>query len=151
MFRPRSLVLCIALAVVVFLDAARAYAQGAGYWHTSGAQIVDSNGTSVRIAGVNWYGFETTDYVAHGLNVQDYKSILQTIKNNEYNTVRIPFSNQMVESPIVPGYIHYSNSSGPINTDLQGLNSLEVLDAIITQAGKIGLRVILDNHRSDPG
>ncbi len=57
----------------------------------------------------------------------------------------------MVESPTVPGYIQYSNVSGPINTDLQGLNSLQILDAVIAQAGQIGLRVILDNHRSEAG
>src|SRR5688572_11283580 len=32
---------------------------GAGYWRTSGRQILDANGQSVRIAGINWFGFET--------------------------------------------------------------------------------------------
>ena len=141
----------IACALALFCCTVFVHAQGAGYWHTSGAQILDANGTAVRIAGINWYGFETTDLVVHGLNAQDYKTILQTIKNNGYNTIRIPFSSQMVESPIVPGYIQYTNSSGPINTDLQGLNSLQILDAVIAQAGQIGLRVILDNHRSEAG
>ena len=40
---------------------------GAGYWHTSGNQILDANGNPVRIAGINWYGFETPDEIAHGL------------------------------------------------------------------------------------
>ena len=141
----------IACALALFFCTAFVHAQGAGYWHTSGAQILDANGTAVRIAGINWYGFETTDLVVHGLNAQDYKTILQTIKNNGYNTIRIPFSSQMVKSPIVPGYIQYTNSSGPINTDLQGLNSLQILDAVIAHAGQIGLRVILDNHRSEAG
>src|SRR5215471_14803995 len=94
-----------------------AHAQS-GYWHTSGNKILDSTGKTVRIAGVNWYGFETTDEVAHGLWAQDYHYILNTIKSNGYNVVRVPFSNQMVESPIVPGNISYNNGS-PINTDLQ--------------------------------
>jgi len=126
-------------------------APGAGSWHTSGSKILDANNQQVRIAGINWYGFETTDEVAHGLNSQDYKTILQIILANGYNTVRLPFSNQMVETPIVPSYISFSNASGPINTDLQGLNSLEIMDAIIDYAGTIGLRVILDNHRSEAG
>ena len=128
-----------------------AIAQGAGYWHTSGSQILDSNNQRVRIAGINWYGFETSSAVAHGLYVQDYKVILQTIRSNGYNTVRIPFSNQMVESPSTNLNISYYNSSGPINTDLQGLNSLQVLDKIVAQAGTLGLRIILDNHRSEAG
>jgi len=126
-------------------------APGAGYWHTSGSKILDANNQQVRIAGINWYGFETADEVAHGLNSQDYKTILQTIQANGYNTVRLPFSNQMVETPIVPSYVSFSNASGPINTDLQGLNSLQIMDAIIDYAQTIGLRVILDNHRSEAG
>src|SRR5206468_3251268 len=32
---------------------------GSGYWHTSGRQLLDSANQPVRIAGVNWFGFET--------------------------------------------------------------------------------------------
>ena len=128
-----------------------AAAQGTGYWHTSGNKILDANGTQVRIAGINWYGFETTRAVAGGLTSQDYKTILTTIKNGGYNTVRVPFSNQMVETPQVPSSVSFSNGSGAINTDLQGLNSLQVLDKIVAEAGVLGLRVILDNHRSEAG
>ena len=124
---------------------------GQAYWHTSGNQILDATNKPVRISGVNWYGFETTDQVAHGLWAQDYKAILNTIKANGYNVVRVPFSNQMVESPIVPSNISYNNGSGSINGDLAGLNSLQVLDKIIAYSGQIGLRVILDNHRSEAG
>ena len=126
-------------------------AQGTGYWHTSGDQILDSNNQVVRITGVNWYGFETSDEVVHGLWAQDYKSILNAIHSNGYNTIQIPFSNQMVESPIVPSNITYNNSSGAVNTDLKGLNSLQILDKIISYCGQIGVRVILDNHRSEAG
>ena len=128
-----------------------AAAQGAGYWHTNGNQILDANGVQVRIAGINWYGFETTRGVAGGLTSQDYKTILQTIKMQGFNAVRLPMSNQMVETPQVPSSISFSNGSGPINTDLQGLNSLQVLDKIVAQAGVVGLRIILDNHRSEAG
>lgn len=129
------------------------HAQGTGYWHTSGNQILDSNNKAVRIAGMNWSGFETPAEVVHGLYAQDYKYILNGIKSNGYNSIRLPFSNQMVESPIVPSsaYIAYGNDSGPINTDLQGLNSLQILDRIVAYAGQIGLRIILDNHRSEAG
>ena len=128
-----------------------AFAQGAGYWHTSGNRILDSNNQVVRIAGINWYGFETTDQIAHGLWAQDYHTILTTIKNNGYNVIRMPYSNQMVENPIVPTNLAFTGSAGNINTDLRGLNALQVMDKIITTAGAIGLRVILDNHRSEAG
>ncbi len=123
---------------------------GSGYWHASGNQILDSSGNPVRIAGINWYGFETPDEIAHGLWAQDYHAIINDIKSLGYNTIRIPFSNQMVESPIVPQNLSFYNT-GPINTDLSGLNSLQVLDKIIAYAGQAGLKVILDDHRSEAG
>ncbi len=147
----RALLLLIAASLIIVMAPGGAAAQASGYWHTNGRQIVDSSNQPVRIAGINWYGFETTDEVAHGLWAQDYKSILSTIKGNGYNVVRIPFSNQMIEQPVVPSNIGYSNASGPINTDLRGLNSLQILDKVIDAAGAIGLRVILDNHRSEAG
>jgi len=123
---------------------------GSGYWHTSGDQILDSAGNPVRIAGINWYGFETPDEIAHGLWAQDYHTIINDIKALGYNTIRIPFSNQMVEDPIVPQNLSFYNT-GPINTDLAGLNSLQILDKIIAYAGQAGLKVILDDHRSEAG
>jgi endoglucanase len=124
---------------------------GSGFWHTSGNQILDSAGNPVRIAGINWYGFETPDEVAHGLWAQDYHTIINDIHSLGYNTIRIPFSNQMVETPVVPQNLSFFNNSGPINTDLQGLNSLQILDKIIAYAGQAGLKVILDDHRSEAG
>ncbi len=128
-----------------------ATAQGAGYWHTSGNQILDANGVVVRIAGINWYGFETTDEVVHGLYAQDYHTILNTIHAEGYNTIRLPYSNQMVETPIIPTTLATGNAGGPINTDLVGLNSLQIMDKVISAAGALGLKVILVNHRSEAG
>ena len=119
-----------------------------GYWHTSGNKILSASGQTVRIAGVNWYGFETTDYLAHGLWAQDYKFILNNIKNLGYNTIRVPFSNDMVEHNPKP--TNFTTSNGK-NADLQGLTSLQILDKIVAYAGQIGLRIILDNHRSEAG
>ncbi|HEX4705622.1 MAG TPA: cellulase family glycosylhydrolase [Pseudonocardiaceae bacterium] len=131
--------------------AAAAPAVGAGFWHTNGNQILDAAGNPVRIAGVNWYGFETPDQVAHGLWAQDYHTILSDIHNLGYNTIRVPFSNQMVETPVVPQNLSFFNNTGAINTDLKGLTSLGILDKIVTAAGQDGLKIILDDHRSEAG
>lgn len=122
-----------------------------GYWHTAGARIVDDRGATVRIQGINWYGFETVRKVPGGLTVQDYRSILDTIHRSGFNTVRIPLSNDMVEHPVVPQAISFTSSHGAINEPLRGLNSLQILDRIVEHAGNIGLKVILDNHRSEAG
>jgi hypothetical protein len=41
------------LLVAVVSPARAASGAWAGYWHTSGAQILDANGAAVRIAGIN--------------------------------------------------------------------------------------------------
>jgi len=122
-----------------------------GYWHTAGTRILDDRGNAVRIQGINWYGFETVRKVPGGLAVQDYRAILDTIQRSGFNTVRIPLSNDMVEHPVVPEAISFTSEHGAINQPLRGLNSLQILDRIIEQAGNIGLKVILDNHRSEAG
>ena len=90
---PLLLAACAAVALSALglnaLGAANAApsagAVGSGYWHTSGSQILDSGGNPVRIAGINWYGFETPDEIAHGLWAQDYHAIINDIKNLGYN------------------------------------------------------------------
>ena len=138
-------------AAMLLRPAARLLPGANDFWHTDGNRILDSRDRPVRIAGMNWSGLETKEAVPGGLEVQDYRAILRTIQQNGYNTVRIPFSNEMVESPSVPEHIRFSAAGRPINTDLQGLSSLEILDRIIAYSGKIGLKVILDNHRSEAG
>lgn len=136
-----------AAVLALLMAPAVASAQGAGYWHTSGSQILDTYGNPVRIAGINWFGFETGDQVVHGLTTQDYHQILHTISASGFNTIRLPYSNQMVENPIVPTDLNTTT----INQDLAGLTSLEIMDKIIAAAGKDGLKVILDDHRSEAG
>ena len=140
------LVVCALLASAVsaiFATAARA--AGGGYWHTSGREILDSNNTPVRIAGVNWFGFETSNYVVHGLWARDYKSMLDQMKSLGYNTIRLPYSDDIFKPGTMPNSINFNQ----MNTDLQGLTSLQVMDKIVDYAGSIGLKIILDRHRPD--
>ena len=127
--------------------ATQAAAAGAGYWHTSGRDILDSNNQPVRIAGVNWFGFETNNYVVHGLWSRDYKSMMDQMKSLGYNTIRLPYSDDIFKPGTMPNSINFYQ----MNTDLQGLNSLQVMDKIVDYAGSIGLKVILDRHRPDAG
>ena len=121
------------------------------FWHADGNRILDGSNREMRIAGVNWSGFETRRGIPGGLMLQDYRTILHTIKSQGYNTVRLPLSNEMAESPIIPNEIAFTSGGKAINEDLRGLNSLEILDKIVAAAGSAGLKVILDDHRSEAG
>ncbi|GAC1445592.1 MAG: hypothetical protein NVSMB52_07230 [Chloroflexota bacterium] len=113
---------------------------GAGYWHTSGTRILDANDQTVRIAAVTWYGMETSYWVPAGLNFQPYTTIMKTVKTLGYNTIRLPYSNELVETnPIVTAQIR-------ANRQLAGMHALDVLDRLVAYAHRIGLKIILDNH-----
>ncbi|MCX4881642.1 cellulase family glycosylhydrolase [Streptomyces sp. NBC_00847] len=153
MFRSLRRALC-AVAAVLLLPLAGAQTShaaetpGAGYWHTSGRQILDAAGQPVRIAGINWFGFETANHVVHGLWSRDYKSMIDQMRSLGYNTIRLPYSDDIFKSTAVPNSIDFSSGK---NADLQGLNSLQVMDKLVAYAGKDGLKVILDRHRPDSG
>lgn len=140
-------VCALAVACIFLLPLVKAVpvsAAGAGYWHTSGRQIVDAANKPVRITGVNWFGFETTNYAPHGLWSRGYKDMLDQIASLGYNTIRLPYSNQLFDAGSTPNGIDFSK-----NSDLQGLSGIQIMDKIISYAGQKGLRIILDRHRPD--
>ena len=149
MFRSLRRALCAAVAALLLplagAPSAGAAEPGDGYWHTSGRQLLDAAGRPVRIAGVNWFGFETDVHAPHGLWARDYKSMIDQMKSLGYNTIRMPFSDDILKPGTMPGSINFDGK----NTDLQGLDSLQVLDRIVAYAGRSGLKVVLDRHRPD--
>lgn len=110
---------------------------------TQGTQIVDANGSSVLLRGVNWFGMETDVHVPHGLWVRDYREILTQIKDIGYNSIRLPFSVNALLSTNISG-VDFSIGN---NRDLQGKTPLQVMDIIIQTAASLNLLIILDCHR----
>lgn len=115
-----------------------------GYWHASGSMLLDAGNHPVLITGVNWFGFETNTYAPHGLWVRNYQEMMQQMKSLGYNTIRLPYSNQLFDASSVPNSIDWNR-----NPDLMGLTGIEIMDKIVEYAGRIGLKVILDRHRPD--
>lgn len=113
---------------------------------TSGNQIVDADGHAVRITGVNWFGFETSTSAPHGLNARNWSEMMDQMADLGFNTIRLPFSLEALQAGRMPSGIDYAK-----NPDLVGLSPIEIMDRIIDHAGEIGMRVILDNHRSAAG
>jgi len=121
-----------------------AQAQGSNTLHTDGNRLLDSNGNHVIVTGISWFGLETENYAPHGLWARNLESFLDQIVELGFNTIRLPFSNQLFDPSSVPNGINYD-----LNADLAGLNGLEIMDKIIAGAGRRGLKVILDRHRPD--
>lgn len=114
------------------------------FLHARGAQIVDSHGKAVRISGISWWGMETSNFAPLGLDRRPMNDILNQIHTLGFNTVRIPFSNQMLHDNTMPKGIDYGK-----NPELSGMNSLQVMDRMVAAVHEHGMRVILDRHRPD--
>jgi len=115
-----------------------------GPLHTQGTQIKNAAGASVVLTGVNWFGFETQSFAPHGLDVRNYQDMLDQMVHLGFNTLRLPYSNQLFAPKSRPTSINYT-----LNPDLRGLQGLALMDKIVAGAHKAGLCVILDQHRPD--
>ncbi len=110
--------------------------------HTRGAEIVDADGRTVVLKGVNWFGFETSNHVVHGLWSTDYGAMLAKVRRLGFNTLRIPFSIEGLRSDTLTG-VDFSNGR---NAALEGKTPLQALEVVVREAGRQGLLVLLDNH-----
>lgn len=110
---------------------------------TQGAKLVDASGRAVFLRGVNWFGIETGLHAPDGLSSRDYKEMLAQIKSLGYNLIRLPYSVESLRSKEVQG-INYQLGS---NRELEGKTPLEVMDAVIEEANRQGILILLDSHR----
>src|SRR5262249_27752711 len=95
----------------------------------------------VRLTGVNWSGMETSNFAPIGLDSRSLDDMLDQIVASGFNTLRLPYSNQLLDSAL-PGGVSFG-----LNPDLRGFSGLELMDRVVDRAGRRGLRVILDRHR----
>ncbi|REH29619.1 endoglucanase [Kutzneria buriramensis] len=111
--------------------------------HTSGRWILRPDGQRVKLASVNWSGAESPEFVVGGLDRATIGHIAGWIRANGFNSVRIPWSNEMYEhNPVVADrYVR-------ANPELKGKRALDVLDRVVDALGRAGLMVVLDNHVS---
>ena len=137
---------------------------------TEGNQIVDQTGNYVRMTGANWSGFETANAAPAGVWTRDFKSCIDQMAGLGFNTLRLPFSVDNINSSSpAPGYVAgiYDYPSRTTNSELLststkvvscGANNtdsctvwvnktpLEMMDEVIRYAGSKGMKVILDCH-----
>ena len=118
----------------------------ASHLHTSGRLILDVHGHVARIAGINWFGLETPTFAPHGLGVRGFKDMMCQMKQLGFNTIRLPFCSELFDAASRPNGIDFTR-----NPDLMGRDGLGIIDKIVEHAENLGLRIILDHHRSEAG
>ncbi|KAG8421201.1 hypothetical protein J3458_003098 [Metarhizium acridum] len=108
---------------------------------TKGRHIVDAEGRRFKLASINWYGASDELFVPGGLDMQHRKVIAQTIKKLGFNSVRLPYADELVsKNPVIDAKLVGANA------DLVGLRALDVLEAVTTTLTEEGIAVIVNNH-----
>ena len=154
-WRKSTLICCVAILLILISTACTPgpmpishqnsnscqSAHQTGPLSTSRGQLVDAAGCKVVLTGVNWFGFETSSFAPHGLQVRNYLDMLKQMAHLGFNTIRLPYTNQLFDPASKPTGINYQ-----LNPDLKGLQGLALMDRIVGGAGRFGLKIILDRH-----
>ena len=114
-----------ALTLPLVLSTAPAQAAPTSDWlHVEGNQIVDASGKEVWLTGVNWFGFNATERVFHGLWSANMRTLTRDIAARGLNVVRVPISTQLLLE-WKAGTFTTPNVNEFANPELAGLNSLQ--------------------------
>ncbi|WP_428818743.1 cellulase family glycosylhydrolase [Microbulbifer sp. MCCC 1A16149] len=141
------LALSSALALAINMNThAQVQAQPDDDWlHVQGNQIVDQQGNPVWLTGANWFGFNTSERVFHGLWAVNLEEAMADLAGRGINILRIPISTELIYEwqsglAAVPSINDY------VNPELEGKTSLEIFDAVVAQAKKYGVKILIDVH-----
>ncbi len=138
---------CVPATVSTTLpDSEQSFAQcqpgrSVGFLKAVHSELVDTSGCQVQLTGVNWFGFETSTFAPHGLWARNLQDMLKQIASTGFNTIRLPYTNQLFDPANKPNGINYQ-----LNPDLKGLQGLALMDRIVQGARNAGLKIILDRH-----
>ncbi|KAG6849591.1 hypothetical protein H0H93_007176 [Arthromyces matolae] len=151
----------LVLVIVLFpLSGSAALSDWTPPLSTRGRYIVDVNGLRFKLKAGAWHGASGTytgsgdinidsnhhaSENAHtlplGLQYVPIDDILDGFESLGINTIRLPFSNEMIHDNTV-----VQESSVAANPQFKGLTPLQVYDAVIQALTRRGFAVILNNH-----
>ncbi|KAI1504461.1 endoglucanase E1 [Biscogniauxia marginata] len=108
---------------------------------TQGRNIVDTTGRRFKLSSVNWYGASDELFIPGGLDVQHRSVIAATIRLLGFNSVRLPYADEMVMAN--PHILPHLLAANP---DLVGKRALDVFEAVVEALTDAGIAVIINNH-----
>ncbi|KAK0631834.1 glycoside hydrolase superfamily [Immersiella caudata] len=108
---------------------------------TKGRDIVDQKGHRFKLASVNWYGASDELFIPGGLDVRHRNDIAAMIRTLGFNSVRMPYSDEMVM--LNPHILPHLLTANP---DLIGLRALDIFEAVVDSLTEAGIAVIINDH-----
>ncbi|WP_261380904.1 expansin EXLX1 family cellulose-binding protein [Xanthomonas vasicola] len=122
------LLLMLALLTPVTALAVQVDAQG---------RIVDTHGQAMQLRGVTWPGFDRATHVAAGLHSTTLQQVLDQLQAADINALRLPVCAATLRAAAVAP----TDVAG--DPALLGLNSLQVLDAVVRASTQRGMQLML--------
>lgn len=119
--------------------------QGDDYLTTEGNKIVDQNGVEVWITGINWFGYNTGTNIFDGVWACNMEQALESIANRGFNLLRVPISSELILQ-WKEGIYPEANYNQAYNSELIGMNSLEILDYAVSVCSENGIKIMFDIH-----
>lgn len=110
--------------------------------------IVDANGNPVWLTGANWFGFNASERVFHGLWSGNLDDIIRMSAERGINFLRVPISTQLLHE-WKNGVFGAVNVNTYANPELEGMNGLEIFDHFLGVAKKYGMKVMVDVHSAE--
>ena len=143
------------LIIAAFIFAASFKLDAQNFLSVQGNKLIDSQGQEVVLTGVNWFGFETNNLFPHGIWSRDTKSMLQQIKDQGFNVIRLPWCNRILEADATINLNAYGTDPytgvTPMNEYESTLSTpLELMDVIVQWCQDNNMKLILDNHSRQP-
>ena len=127
--------------------------------HADGGKIVDKNGKQVLLTGANWFGFNCSERMLHGLGWgADIEDVISQSADRGINLFRIPISTERLlewkAGTVKDGYSwsnspYYQNNPALVNDDGTPMNNLEVFDKMMQLCKKYGIKVMVDVHSAE--
>ena len=112
-------------------------------YQVNDGKVQTDSGETISLHGVNWFGFETSSHVVHGIWERNWQDMAQQISDVGFNAVRLPVCPETLYG------VEPSSIDTWVNSDLKGLNSLEILELVVKEFDRLGVYTLLDLHSPD--
>jgi len=161
---PATLAVALLLATAAAVPASASPAAGApraaappavqavptnDWLHTVGNTIVDEAGNRVVLSGANWFGYNASERVFHGLWSANIETLTRQMAERGINIVRVPISTQLLLEWRAGQTVAAPNVNTFANPELAGLNNLQIFDYWLMLCERYGLKVLLDVHSAE--
>ncbi|MBN2439986.1 MAG: cellulase family glycosylhydrolase [Spirochaetales bacterium] len=119
---------------------------GDDWLHTEGNRIKDSHGNTVRLTGINWFGFETQVNGFYNFDNVNWRFALETMTERGFNLLRLPISGELLAEWRAGSDPLVNHVNGEVNWEIDGISSLTLLDRTIEYCKVLGMKIMFDMH-----